>query len=162
MFASVPPTPRKDLNIHKVLPKVEKKRENLSVSYANVARGSHSDKPFSDKEDSIIVLDSGNFVIDNKNVDAFDRFEQDGSNASLADKEDASLDPFGIYDVMEKLDNEEKLNKTSKLHKFSSQEHSRNSASKIEKSNLPSSPRVVVSVSVPIVEPFPDIFDRVQ
>ena len=67
---------------------------------------------------------------DNDSVDEFHRFQQDheGSNVSLSDKEDVSLDPFGIYDVMKKLDNEEELKKSTKLHKDSSQGHYRNSA----------------------------------
>ncbi|CAI9296608.1 unnamed protein product [Lactuca saligna] len=68
MFAYVPRTPKKDLNFHREPPKVEKKRENLSVSYANVVSGGHSEKSFSEKEDSTIVLDYGNFVIDNKKL----------------------------------------------------------------------------------------------
>lgn len=53
--------------------------------------------------------------IDNDNVDVIHRFdqEQDGSNDSLLDKEDVSFDPFGIYDVMKKMDNEEELKKTN-------------------------------------------------
>ena len=44
--------------------------------------------------------------IDNDSIDATHRFEQDedgsNSNDSLIDKEEASFDPFGIYDVMKK------------------------------------------------------------
>ncbi|CAI9299312.1 unnamed protein product [Lactuca saligna] len=164
LFASVPHIHKKEFNFHKEPPKVEKKRENFSVSYANVVRGGHS-LPLRDwskdsfrhilakwgsiahlddniREDvykscvciitsflgiiSIVIKVSINgeifpihikeapgwnptFVcefnnIANDSVDAINRFEQeqDGSNDSLIDKEDVSLDPFGIYDVMKK------------------------------------------------------------
>ncbi|CAI9262390.1 unnamed protein product [Lactuca saligna] len=67
MFASIPHIPKKYLNIHKVPSKVEK-HEKLSISYANVVRGSHSEKPISEKEDLVIVLDFGKFFIDNKKL----------------------------------------------------------------------------------------------
>ncbi|CAI9264296.1 unnamed protein product [Lactuca saligna] len=55
-------------NFHREPPKVEKKRENLFVSYANIGRGGQSEKSLSDKEELAIVLEFGNFVIDNKKL----------------------------------------------------------------------------------------------
>lgn len=85
-------------------------------------------------------------------IEAFDRFEQEGSNDSIVGNEEASQDTFGIYDPLEKLDNEENLHKKSaNLPKLSSQGQFQKFPSAIEKDVMPSSSPVIGSVPAPVL-----------
>ncbi|CAI9271587.1 unnamed protein product [Lactuca saligna] len=68
LFASTHRIQKKATSPYMEPPKVVKKRENIPVSYANVVQGGNSEFSSFIKDEIAIVLESRNFVIDNKKL----------------------------------------------------------------------------------------------